>query len=722
LGVKTTSFGKVELDIVDYLDFLLGKTSEGYIPPVRKDAIHVASELPPFFERAQRALEVLLPEPEEKGTPIVISDREEIMHEFHLLGHGKTGTNKEGRLTGWSGDLPCSSYRKDGKEELGGIELARAQAGIEPDGELSRTLVKKVGVKKLNLNDFYYRFSGDLPRQLAHTLLLTGDQSLFEDVMGLSAVISAEIAEKGNLYDIEKYHRLIKLAAEAGFIPTPLLRAQYYGPMELCPEKLKKDDRDSFVEQRVREVEQEFESAQKQGRIDPKLEFNKKIAQAEAEDLADALIHRKDLLFAHRDEGGYYITENRLGLVTRLGYFFDTVRNVLPEGEKVLAVTSSGCIDVSSIHFRYLEQKGDLDIRNPSKKVRGKVVVIRYGRFKGKECYLNDPGKLEPLRQKARDQINHLRSLSIDSLIRDEGKGLLRTPLLGFAEDGEHKPYSEKLEDAIRSPNPVIIFGHGGQGKSMLVTMIADMFLTDSRYSGVVPVLMNAEDVNKGARLALEAGKDMYSYLKEEAGIPSLPSELQSECKAAFIIDDHQKLHSEYRPELDEAIHKLRKEGHYVVLLSRMERTDVHPPFNEGYKTMQIDRDGIARQTDEFIKGRIKEGDAERFREYAAQYDASVTGHYLTKLFLTMISPMGQGVSDRVLEYMTNPPIRSAIEQGIPLTKTQLYQAQTDYITACDILRGGFEYSAPDQLRAEINRWKDILAEKAFTDAPAPRS
>jgi hypothetical protein len=187
---------------------------------------------------------------------------------------------------------------------------------------------------------------------------------------------------------------------------------------------------------------------------------------------------------------------------------------------------------------------------------------------------------------------------------------------------------------------------------------------------------------------------------------------------------------------MEEAVQRLKQDGNVVILLSRLERIDIHPPNNLGYKTMQIDTDEIAKDTDGFMEGRVDKAKAEAFKEYLKQYDSSITGYYLTKLFLTKIfqtnSFQKEGVQKydsfedmnfpienennrAVLRYITDPSIRHEIGCGKPLTKTQLYEAQTDYQTGLDIHKQ-FPHLGDEEVRKRIIDLKEQLAEKAFND------
>jgi hypothetical protein len=358
-------------------------------------------------------------------------------------------------------------------------------------------------------------------------------------------------------------------------------------------------------------------------------------------------------------------------------------------------------------------------------KTRGKEIVIKVDSdFK----YLNDLEKLEPIKDRSKNQIKYLRKLSIDTLVR-EGVGIIQTPLLGFKEKEEgskkYEPYSETLETALESPYPVIIFGHGGQGKSMLAVKITEKFLNDAqfyaKYGSVLPIIENCEELNKHLKSFLHSKSEdlrgnkeiAYNHLKNLAS-EGLHPLLLKEFKSVYIIDDYQKLNPDYTNAMDDAVHRLRREGNLVVILSRMERADVHPPHNPGYKTMQIDTELIAKQTDEFIEGRIPVEHKTRFKEYLSQYDSSVTGYYLTKLFLTMIFPTGNAGNKGVLEYITEDPLAQVIREGKPLNRTQLYEAQTDYVTGHDIERQYGAGLGHEEMIRRIKEWKNILAEMAY--------
>ena len=224
--------------------------------------------------------------------------------------------------------------------------------------------------------------------------------------------------------------------------------------MELGPERLEDKDKKEFVENLIQRTKQDYI------RVGKEDEFQEEKVRDEANVLAEARIHRKDILFSHKNEEGSYITESRPDLIRRLGLFYDTVIDNLPRGEKALIITSSGCIDVSPSYFRYLEQgKKGLEIKN-QKKIRGKAVIIKSGIHNGNFCYLNDSQKLDTIINDTKTKIKELRELSLDKIIDEKGIGIVETPLLGFKKEGEkYVHYKEKLDYALTLQDPIILFG-----------------------------------------------------------------------------------------------------------------------------------------------------------------------------------------------------------------------------------------------------------------------
>jgi len=663
------NFGQVELDIDDYERFLLGKEDRPtleYIYPTKPDGVYFASELPLFFERAQKELEDLLSQIKDKGSAITLSPQEKLMHEFHLVGHGNTGTNRDGKLTGWSGDMPCHSYLKidektqKKKLELGGIDLALLQAGEAPDSiaadikkqfkDIPEQEIKRLveGIEKIDINRYYLRFISDLPRAIAHAVLLTGNKGLADYLAKKSHEISQEIEQKGNLYSMSIYKDLMQFAIANGFIPTPLLRAQYYGSLELAPERLEKEKREDFVEDRIKKAETDFEKAKGEGRILKTKEFDKTRTRQEAMDLADALIQRKNLLFAHTNEYGNYTTEDRFDLVHRLGHFYNTLIKKIGLGKgPILVITSSGCIDVSPPYFRYLGEKGKIIIDTPSKKERGKVVAVKLGEYGGKVCYLNDPKRIEAVRDFSAISVGKQRIASLDEKIREPTAGaIIPIELLRFERKEEpgkvaYEPHPISIEEVLRSLEPTLLLGNVGQGKSTGAIGLADRLNIDEQY---VAVHITAADINAALhnQLSNEPRKNDEIVLNLlSRGIPLLPQSLRSEYKFVFIIDALDEI-SSYRENIIHIARDKLKEYGKVIVTSRF--TGLGEYENPGFTTLHLDPQAVIRNLDKYLALRITDPSSktdterlEKFKDFLMKQDEGVKTNYLLVYFLTDI-------------------------------------------------------------------------------------
>ena len=650
-------------------------------PPIRKGVDIRNIE---WIDRAREGLENILVNCKKRASQKDIG--EESFARFVITGHAETETNVEGDLTGWfSGPLSPK-----------GIRTAELQT---PE---YNSLV----------------LSSDLPRVIEHTLrkYYSHETEIMKSLDPLIAQVRSDMQKFDSGISNETYRSLVSLALENGIIPTPLLRAQYFGPLELFISKFG-GDREQLNAAIIRNVKEKL------------IAEGKEDADAVIQDLIAKAKERKDIVKILRDEFGITVSENYITFFNR------SAENVFGLLEKygfrnVDIVGHSGFFDVAMAYFRHKQTPKELHIvRTPTPPERGQVLNMKLDED---YTWLNDPQRLEPIIEATEREIDLLRGLSVDRLIKESRKGIVETLLVGFKkEEGkkEYEPYPETIRDALSSPDPIIIFGHGGQGKSILATGIAKTFLEGAfgeEYAKYIPIILNCEELNKGATGNRKAYGEsrIESLIREQVDSQNLPSQLLQEYKFVFIIDDYQKLGDDYVQETTDTIKTLRQERNLVIVLSRLERTDVHPPHNPGYKTMQIDTNTIAEQTDEFLEHRIKNPeDANRFKEYLRQYDSSITGFYLTKLFLTMIFPTEDNENEGLVEYVINPAIAQAIREGKPLTRTQLYEAQTDYVTGCDIER---QYpnlvGNISAVREKIGELKAQLAEKAFRDIFGPET
>ncbi len=629
--MEERSFGKVKLNTKEYETFLF---SESYLYPTGPNGFYLASQLGPFFEVARTKLKNLLLQVPRDGKPICDYSDEVFLREYTLVGHGNTGTNKAGNITGWSGDMLCHSWgEKD--DEKGGIEQAIEHA------------------KTIKPSNFDLCFVSDLPRAIHHALMLNGNRELNDCLESFSSRVSGEIGRNGNIVDLQIYKDLISLTLENGFIPTPFLRSHYYGPLELRPAELNEKDREKWISNAVA-------IAKGQGLDDDE-------ARKESALLAEALMHRKEFFYAPTDDDGHLLTEKRFHLVDRIASFYDEV-NEVSIGRKVLVIGSTGCFDASKAYFRNFGQRNkQLRIENDPTE-RGRVLNAKLGKFREPEkpgesekpelvpYYLNNPELLESARHDSLDSAHNQRSASLDELIslRKDKKAIIPVELLGFkkSERGKYESYRVSIADVFKSDEPTLFLGNFGQGKSTAAVELTDMLNNDEQDDvkklqldpeyNYVAVFVTAKDINDGLHNNMRGTEDenKSTILKLlSRGVQSLPVSLKEECKFVFIIDALDEVHNYRKEVLGVARDKLKEYGK-VIITSRF--TDFSEHENPGFVTLQLDPQSVIRNMDNYLKLRIADSsgktDTNRlnvFKEFLMRQDDGVRSNYLLVSFLT---------------------------------------------------------------------------------------
>jgi len=620
--VAKAFFGKVELDIGVYKKFLL---STDYLYPTSSNGVYSASRLVEFFANAQTKLKSLLSKVPLDDKPIDVSLNEEFLHKYTLVGHGKTGLSRDGLITGWSSDMLCEGWVEKINYIDFGLDLVKRNeipGGLEQAAEHA---------DKINLADYHLRFVSDLPRAIHHALLLKKDKDLKKDLEIISSKISNEMKVKGNIFDTQLYRDLTSLATDNGFIPTPFLRAQYYGPLELKLEKLEKPDKENWVNGVVAKAKEQGLDTQK--------------ANEEANKIADALIARKNLLYFITDDDGNVLTENRMDLVKRIASFYNTV-NEVSKGKEVLVVTSSGCFDASSAYFRNFGKPGIIPIANEPK-VRGNYREVKLGTFNGDNCYLNDPKKIDDIKKSSADVALRQREASLDEGIRNKEDFIIPVELLRFdkKENGKYESHKISLDDVIKSAEPTLILGNFGQGKSTAAVELTEKLNSDDKYKKeYVAVLLTARDINDSLHNRLRNCTDSEKYLKIlnllSQGVPSLPKFHREDFKFVFVIDALDEVHN-YR---EDVLHVARvkdqlKEYGQVIITSRF--TGFNEYENEGFTTLQLDPQAVIRNIDQYLASRITgpPGKTDKnhfniFKEFLMRQDDGVKTNYLLVHFL----------------------------------------------------------------------------------------
>lgn len=511
-------------------------------------------------------------------------------------------------------------------------------------------------------------FSSSIPRALHHTILRCLPNKHGE----IKKIAETEVSKDG-VISPEGYNQLIDFASDLDIIVTPLLAAQYF----------------SFLEG-----------------------FNKSSA---TEKQSEESIWRRQLANSIRNSNGEYVGEPYTHFAFERGFVF--LEHLANEREGIIIpqadiITHSGFFDIAKCWFRYLESSEISLARTEASTKRGESAQIILDENR---VYINDEQKLDAIKEKTRKKIKELRNRSLDERIRDSGKGLVNTPLIGYKNDENHTTFNASTITALKSEEPTIIFGHGGQGKTIFATNIAekimggDLHYQYDQYKNYIPLLLNCEDLNRDIRLngIGDNAAAILELIKKD--ISELPDYLLENSDFLFLIDDYQKVRQDYRESVKTAIEQLAKKDK-VFIFSRLERDDIKPPINEGYLTLQINERSF--NVNSFIESRISEEKQEDFHKYISKYDSSITGNYITLYALTLLFEH----PERIVEYfdgVEHERLVGLIESNSSLNRPQLYEVETQFVLGNQIERENSSLSKSEVIQT-ISEEKKKLANLAY--------
>ncbi len=561
---------------------------------------------------------------------------------YNIIGHGETDWND-----------------KDENKRLTG----NLGPGLNKDGV-------KLAIDQYDPNRKILTLSSDIPRALHHAILRQ-DKTKKED---LETILGNIDSEQG-VISKEVYEKLIDIAFEVNVYPTPLLRAQYFGPMEGF-NRIK--DTHLIEESKVRR------------------KLNNVIVE-DNDELSESYVHFMERGFAF------------------LRMFANETGIIIPSAD---FVTHSGFLDIARAYFRYLnsieeEESGEIRLeRTKDKGKRGEIWVFKLNKNLD---FLNDS---LGAKYKALEKADEWRKRSLDDKIREEDTGIVKTPLKAFKKKdnlNEHESYKTDIKEALDSQLPIIIFGHGGQGKTILATETTKKLIKQElgeEYSKYIPVLINCDNLSRSIiQSDKESTPENIAKLMKKDVEKIFPYVDEGE-KFLFLIDDYHKL-TDYYNFVKKAIDILKEDKKCLpIIFSRLEKMDIHPPVNEGYLTMQIDRDSIPNTIDDFMQDRMDEDKYSEFKEYVSQYDESITGNFITLYALTRIFDKSRKVLDCIDEKKYRAICKN-IKEGEPINKRELYEVETAFVSSSKLRRKDANLSRADMLK-DIEKEKKELAQFAF--------
>jgi hypothetical protein len=619
---------------------------------------------------------------------LVVSENSDVFATVTMSGHEETESNQRAELTGWL-SMPLS--------ERGRLNVEMQTPNADFD-----SLV----------------LASDLPRTLEHGLrkYYSNNQSVMRQLDDLVRAVRLDMVQSNQSRILPStYIDFVDLALDNGIIPVPTLRAQFFGFLELFVEKtsqVDKSDRRKLLNQQI--ISDLKKHLRENGMDEAKID-------SDINEMLKYSALRQDIIALPLNPNGEMLFENYLMYFIRSAHsLFQPIQDL--NFRKVDIIGHSGYKNIIEAYFRHNGFPTELHIkRSPTPLKRGQKLVIKTN---SDYMLLNDPLKVERVKEEVLEKAGKLRRLSLDDRVK-QGHCIVNTPLMGFRKKDstreDYETYEASVYEALSSNKPVIIFGHGGEGKSILLTEIVSK-LINNEYShdnvkdflNYLPVIVDCNELNHGIR-ANRAGDnpDMIEKLLTEQ-LKDLHPCLLDEHKLVFLIDDYHKVNIDYRDSVRKAIENISKKGHLPLIFSRLERSDIHPPVNEGYLTLQVNRDEIPSSIDEFIEQRISSLEKRNsFKEYISMYDESIKGNYITLYVLTLIYDNPLDVK-KYFDQEEDAQILNALNSGKPLKKTQLYEIQTQYVIGNDIERRTNGSLPIKDVIAEIRSEKEKLANLAF--------
>jgi len=197
--------------------------------------------------------------------------------------------------------------------------------------------------------------------------------------------IGIDVQRHGGVVAPKNYWDLAKLALESGIIPTPLLRAQYFGPLELFIAKFPKEGDEDGARLNAAIIRYAKEGLRAQGKSEEGVE-------EEVTTLLRKAKSRRQIASTLRDKYGMTEAENYIMFFNRSA---DNVFGLLDRHNfrNVEIIGHSGFFDIASAYQRFKRTPGELHItRSSTPMERGQSLVMKLDKD---YRWVNDHGLLD---------------------------------------------------------------------------------------------------------------------------------------------------------------------------------------------------------------------------------------------------------------------------------------------------------------------------------------
>ncbi|MEE9525789.1 MAG: hypothetical protein V3V78_04260 [Candidatus Woesearchaeota archaeon] len=589
--------------------------------------------------------------------------------EFIIDAHGQTFSNDLGLLPGQSG----------GALTVEGAKRSRDFLNEEYAGQII--------------------ISSDLPRAINSSIAKYFPEELESSRLeSLIEATPASLDQDYGIIDPKVQLDWIRCALELGIIPTPLLRSQFYGLMELFLERpiedaLKKEQKkleiisaeniESKIE-RLRKTleEKEIHCYDMQTQRFKELNFDDGQIEKKLSAIKQALSKRADIQYCMRAEDRRQITELRADTDKRVNSFMGLLAPggslaELVMGKRIQIMSHSGTNDVLFEFLRRYEHPNEIHLVKRAKpKERGESMLITMDAPNEKIAalrFLNDPAPLEDAIEITRKEIASFREKYSDEQIRS-GKSIMPTELYSSVLDASKNEVKNKvdIEKLLSDDGSYLILGNCGLGKTTFCLDLATKLTENESY---VPVLIRLRDVKRRLDQEKKISNDDYDIIKGilSGGLSYLAKETidsykKQKKKFVFILDGYDELDpsiKNYKEYFEKIVGDLKDIGK-VIVTSRSEQFSKYETENAnlGYtRTLNVDQEAIVKHLDQYLEARLNtENEAKKLKEFILKQAPDIKNNWLMVHFITNLYQMDPASLDLKGEIKQSEIMKQGIE------------------------------------------------------------
>ncbi|MDP2749992.1 MAG: hypothetical protein Q8O89_04120 [Nanoarchaeota archaeon] len=551
--------------------------------------------------------------------------------------------------------------------------------------------------------------SSDLPRTIHHSIAKYFPEKLDDEkLLNLIEKTPSSLEHNFGIMEKETHIGWVRYALDLGIIPTPLLRSQFYGLMELFPEKTI-DERIEKLGKKWKEngksddeIKAEINSEKIRLQIIEKSccdlqmkrfeQLGEKNPKKKLDEIMNALVMKSSIYYCMEGKDWQPITEVKTYMDIRVKSFMSLFldKKLLYElvfGKRIQIVTHSGTIDNLYSFFGEYDSPGQVRIIKREKlPSRGESFLVRMDAPNGKIRafrYLNDPAIIQSIISQTEKEISTLRENFPDEKVR-KGTGIVKTEFYTLRKDESNKDIKKScaLEELLNDNSPSLVLANCGLGKTTCCLDLASRLMPENSIKNLVseeyiPVFIRLRETKSifDQEIKNKTGKSEYETLMAilTGGVSHLAEKKIETYRNngknfVFILDGFDELHHSLKPIhiFDSLVSDMSKLGK-VIITSRYESFSEYESGNlgkGGVKTYNIDPASIIKNLDSYLSERFENKAAVgKLSEFIKNQSSDVKNNWLMVYFITEIYKENPGSVD------TNSQVSPAeiMQKGIEL-------------------------------------------------------